>query len=430
MRYPKTVIGIRTHQWTDAEQNLYQELQDYFDNQDIFVVVDETKNTLELAQGIQKISLNKVYLQKSEVLDNHPHKLGWLCGDYFYYALADGVNADYYWLIEPDVAFTFKNVSEFFKKFQTARQDALLHNFSKAPDSWAWTHRARIIDNDVYQAFFPLSRLSFKAVSACKQERQAVTAYFSEHKIDLNNFPNDESLVATSLMKHNLSVEKLSAYWPDSFRYFSYRNAILGEGAKQLLPFNQVIHPYREAEHLGDWLANRLEKFLVDESFLGEIKRSVFADDEIEGILVRFQQRMSMSIRPKLEYWSAYKTAFAKIQKKFDEIANAHHQNVSYKSWIWRGNTLVLDATIYLNDADEQIQALEYMFDHGNVSCNMFTRKGDGRFIEILQSSYPHLQVVERKISFMSYSESSGVLDVELDRVLHIFIETLNKMID
>ncbi|TNG98675.1 hypothetical protein FHQ28_06925, partial [Pasteurellaceae bacterium USgator11] len=256
-----------------------------------------------MPQEIQKISLNKAYLNQNNILSEHPNSngLGWLCGDYFYYVFSENVIADYYWLIEPDVAFTFDNLSDFFAKFQTATQDAVLYNFAKAPESWAWTARAKVIHNDVYQAFFPLSRLSFRAISACKSERQKITDYFHKNNLNLSQYPNDESLVVTAVLKHKLSVEPLNKFWPDSFKYFSYRNAILGDNGKNILPVNQVIHPFRQPEYLGGLLSQVISPIPLTESMLDFIHRSTLGKEDIDRILKSIQKQAFKDITKALE---------------------------------------------------------------------------------------------------------------------------------
>lgn len=423
----KTVIGIRTHHWTEAEEILHTQLQQYFDSKDIFLVVDETKNTLEIPKHIQKISLNKDYLNHNKILASHPNPngLGWLCGDYFYYALADHIDADYYWLIEPDVAFTFDSLSEFFGKFQTATQDALLHNFAQAPASWAWTERAKTIHHDVYQAFFPLSRLSFKAVDACKQERQAVTAYFKDNNIALGQFPNDESLVATAVVKHGLKVEKLNYFWPNSFKYFTYRNTVLGNHAKNMLPSNQVIHPFRQPEYLGDQLTKQIQVIEPNHNISDLISRSIIDCQDIDDVMKKVEKKALSEIRLKLRSYATSKKIFLSIQKKFDAIAATPAKDISYKSWIWKNNTLVLDATAH---AINQVYTLEYIIENNTLSCNIFSRTGDNRITDILQKNHHNLQMVGNKFSLFHKINILNIEDSSFENEITIFKEIIRKI--
>lgn len=423
----KTIIGIRTHRWTEAEATLHKRLQQYFDSKDIFVVVDETKNVTEVPDDIQKVSLNKDYLYYNNLLDNHPtpNGLGWLCGDYFYYALADNTDADYYWLIEPDVAFTFDDLSEFFGKFQTATQDALLHNFAKAPESWAWTERAKAIHHDVYQAFFPLSRLSFRAVEACKQERQAVTAHFKHNDIALGQFPNDESLVATAVVKHGLEVEKLNFFWPNSFKYFTYRNAVLGDKAKNLLPLNQVIHPFRQPEYLGELLAKQIQSLEPNKNICDLISRSIIDSKDIDTIIAQIEQKALSEIRLHIDRYAANQKYFLSIQQTFDEIAALPSNNINYKSWIWKSHTLVLDATVLGNG---QTYTLEYIFGNNSLSCNVFSRSGDDEIFDIFRKNYANFEIIGNKISLFHNNEILKIKDEIIENSINIFQNIIKQI--
>ena len=424
----RTVIGIRTHNWTEAEELLYTQLQQHFNLEDIFIVIDETKSFVQTPDNIQKISLNKIYLNQNNLLDNHPNPngLGWLCGDYFYYALADHINADYYWLIEPDVAFTFDDLSDFFIKFKMATQDAFLYNFTKAPPSWAWTERAKTIHHDVYQAFFPLSRLSFRAITVCKQERQAVTAYFKNNNIALSQFPNDESLVATAVVKHQLETEKLNYFCPNSFKYFTYRNAILGDNAKNLLPSNQVIHPFRQPEYLGNILAKQIQPTELNKNIFELISKSIIDLTDIDKIMTQIEKKVLSEIRLQLEHHAVNQKFFLGIQKNFDKIANySNIKNISYKSWIWKGNTLVLDAKLHLNN---QTYTLEYIFENNTLSCNIFSRSGDNKILDIIIKNYPNFRIISNKISLFYYDDILKVTDEIIENSITIFNKLLKNI--
>lgn len=425
----KTVIGIRTHRWTETEEILHHQLQQYFNPKDIFVVIDEMKNVIEVPDYIQKVTLNKSYLNQNNILDNHPNPngLGWLCGDYFYYSLADYVDADYYWLIEPDVTFTFDDVSEFFAKFQTVIHDALLHNFSKAPASWAWTERAKVISHDVYQAFFPLSRLSFRALDACKKERQIVSMHFKNNGITLSQFPNDESLVATAVIKHGLRVEKLNSFWPNSFKYFTYRNTILGHHAKNLLPLNQVVHPFRHPKYLGDILANHIQPIEFSENISNMVSNFIIDPRDIDTVITQMEKKVLSEIRLQLERYSTSQKYFLSIQKKFDEIATSPFKNISYKSWIWKNNTLVLDAAVHSNN---QKYTLEYIFENNHLSCNIFSRSGDDEIFKIFEKNHPHFKRIGNKISLLHNDDFLQIKDETIENAIIIFKDFIKQIND
>ena len=222
----KTCIGIRTHRWGKGEETIYNQLLQYFSAENIFVVVDEIyKESIPVPNYINKISLSDNYLKLNGILSTHTTQrgLGWLCGDYFYYAMNDAVNAEYYWLIEPDVGFTFEDVSDFFRTFENNNKDALLSSYYKAPQNWMWKKSAELINKQAYKSFFPLTRLSKASILACKEARQDLTVRLGRGEYPIELYPNDEALVATVVgNKKELSISNFKEYFPHSFKYFTY----------------------------------------------------------------------------------------------------------------------------------------------------------------------------------------------------------------
>lgn len=70
-------------------KQLYFRLLEFFDAENVFVIVDEMVNNVKIPNYISKINWDISYLSKHHLLNyNHFNKgLGWLCGDYFYYWL-------------------------------------------------------------------------------------------------------------------------------------------------------------------------------------------------------------------------------------------------------------------------------------------------------------------------------------------------------
>lgn len=398
-----TVIAIRTHSWTDAEQDLYIKLLEYFSPENIFVVVDEIKKLVDVPDYIQKVSLNIEYLRNnvliSEIADS---PLGWWCGDYFYYAFLDAVEAKYYWLIEPDVSFTFQDLKDFFLKFENDDADAFLHNFSKADDSWYWTQRAKIIDENVYKSFFPLSRLSYRAILHCKQERQNISKYFFDNELSSNMYPNDESLVATVVMKSGLNIKPLNFFHPNSFLYFSYKKLILGENVKNLLPSNQVIHPFRQPEYLGCLLASDVEPMKLEDRWLELIGNAILSEKDINRVLCEIQEKFLSNVCSVIKSTMIHESIMTDVQRYFNYVSNLYsNEEVLYKSWKWEDATLVLDAYINSGDYMDNIYTLECVFNDNDVTCNVFVRKGDDSFIDFMIKKNPTASKIGDKLSLI-----------------------------
>lgn len=384
MKLDRTVVGIRTHQWTEAERSLYITLQQYFSERDIYAIVDETKQKVNIPNDIKKITLDKAFLENKGILSDHPNPkgIGWLCGDYFYYSFASEVDAVFYWLIEPDVGFNFDNITVFFQRYESVTQDALLYNFAQAAETWAWTNRAKLIASIPYQAFFPLSRLSRQAVLACLNERVALTRYFVQNNVDRYHYPNDESLVATAVVKHQLSVENLESIWEGAFNYFTYRNLVVGENALSLLPNNQVVHPYRPIRYVTDMLFGEINR-VVNQTLPKDIisKMSLHPDD-ISLIFADIRKNILQDTQTHMQKQAKYTAVFDFVYRSLNNFTKNTLENITYKVWIFKKYTLVLD--VYFQREQMYNYVIEYIFQNEKITCNIFFRKGNEKPIESL----------------------------------------------
>ncbi|MEG9499287.1 hypothetical protein [Mannheimia indoligenes] len=264
----KRVIGIRTNEWSNLEQNLYNQLLQYFSAQEIFVVIDESKKKVETPRYIQKIYWDTEFIKNNRLLDyNHFNRgIGWLAGDYFYYAFREKIESEYYWLVEPDVGFTFDHLSNFFSIFEAYNDDALLGNFGVREESDYWNKSANLISDETYGCLFPLSRLSGKAIDICKLERQRLSSLYSEKNafsyIDNPigvHFPNDEVLVATTLMREQYKITSFNKVMPYSFSYHQWFSI---PDKETLKPLNNVIHPIRPIAKFTDRISSEIIEHL------------------------------------------------------------------------------------------------------------------------------------------------------------------------
>lgn len=381
------VIGIRTHQWTSLENKLYTRLQQYFHPDNIFVIADETTNIVNTPTEIKKISLNIDLLNKLNILSSHPHPrgLGWLCGDYFYYAFANTINAQYYWLIEPDVDFTFQNISIFFKRYEYLTHDALLHNFEQAPESWHWTHKAKIIDQNPYQAFFPLSRLSRQAIDTCLAERQRISKIFQKKQLDLFLYPNDESLVATAMVKHCHSVSNLAHIKGsrNSFRHFTYAKPIVMPHGKNSLPRNQVIHPSRSPNQFANSLVAQIMKQENSLNKLADL--ATYQSRDVPEIIQHAQEIFSLQLSNILMGSLRLRLVIDLLQK-FIKQKSLQSKNCKMRLKQPDDRRVMLTATIHLNTGSNRIidtHILEWAIQDANLSCDLSTHKDNNNFLSL-----------------------------------------------
>lgn len=426
------VIGIRTHRWSDHENNLYIRLQQYFHPDNIFVIADETSSTVPTPSEIKKIPLNTELLNKLHILSSHPHPkgLGWLCGDYFYYAFANTIHAQYYWLIEPDVDFTFQNISTFFKRYEGLTYDALLHNFEPAPESWHWTKKAKIIDQTPYQAFFPLSRLSRQAINTCLAERQRIGKKFQQDQTDLFLYPNDESLVATAMVKHHHSVSNLAHIKGsrNSFKHFTYAKPIVMPNSKKVLPRNQVIHPSRSPNQFASSLVAQIMK---EQNSLNKlVDLAIYQFQDVPKIIQHAQEEFSLQLSDIL-LSSLRLRLMIDLLQTFIKKNSLQAKNCKMKLKQFGDRQVRLIANIYLGKSSNQTvdtHVLEWTIKNGNLSCNLFTCRGDDGFLVSLaiQQKHPYKNNGD-KVCLMTSSLDANDLESKIEDLLEFFIKEINS---
>ncbi|MDW7662838.1 MAG: hypothetical protein SCL54_15635 [Bacillota bacterium] len=214
---PKTVIGIRCHVISDVERNFYNAIKEMVSGDiEVFFVKDCCNNTagdfydqsfVEMSQSVSLIE--DLYF---------PENVGWLCGDYFYFALMNSVDADFYWLVEPDVKFS-DGASDFFLKFQDDSSDFLSIRFGRKDKNWYWFEFVSDYFDEVYGCSFPVTRMSKKAVEYVLEQRRRFTCLKKSNEI--SRFPNDESLVSTSIKNAGYKCRDVTSIYLADYSGFS-----------------------------------------------------------------------------------------------------------------------------------------------------------------------------------------------------------------
>lgn len=274
MENSKHVIGIRCHNFGDPERFLYQTLSLYFKQHAIYFVVDELKEPKQFPSDLNKVSLNMVFVESSALYA--PADMAWSCGDYFYYAFRKHVDADYYWLIEPDVLLNLSSIEAFFSFFENKHLDALVMHFSLANESWPWYESAKKIAYPAYKCFFPLTRLSKKSVDIMLAKRQQLSY---EHIIGglKGRFTNDEALLANVLMAAGIEPINLSSFFESKFNFFSnspFRNKNLSIEYCQ----EQILHPVKDIDFYKNALKNNIEDMFNKR--LDKIVKNIILDEQ------------------------------------------------------------------------------------------------------------------------------------------------------
>lgn len=275
----KQLIGIRCHNFGESEQFLYTVLLKYFQASRVFFIVDELKELKYFPSALNKVSLNLEFL-KDNALYSH-NQVAWACGDYFYYAFRQAVEADFYWLIEPDVLLNLDSVEAFFGFFAEQDAEALVMNFALAPQGWSWYESAQRLLDPPYTCFFPLTRLSKKAIDIMFAKRQAISFDFLTDK-SRAQFPNDEALLANALMAHGIELVNLTDYFPNNFDEFSigpFKNKELSTKYAK----NQIVHPVKDPDFYTGVFKKNID-LMFDKSLAHMLANTSLDDQELKAV--------------------------------------------------------------------------------------------------------------------------------------------------
>lgn len=150
-----------------------------------------------------------------------PPDAGWRCGDYGFYAARKRFpDASHFWMIEDDVRIS-GDISEFFSHFcGFPETDFLAANIGVADQNWWWHSHALARDIVPQKSFFPVIRLSSRAIDRLLEVRQQQARRWLRKSL----WPNDEVFVATTIKAAGLSFADLnglgnSFYDAETFGY-------------------------------------------------------------------------------------------------------------------------------------------------------------------------------------------------------------------
>lgn len=190
---------------------------------------------------------------------------GWRCGDYCYYAAAEGLaDLDRAWLVDADLWPSFADPAAFFGPLADIPADLLAPRFSVRGGEWFWSFAVRAVlgEGPVHGCLFPITRLTRRAIDLCRAARVeglARAAAEGPARTDAVPLPvpNDEGLVATTLARAGLDCRDLEAIMPGAFTAegFSWDAPLMPQEA--LLPelSGQILHPVAEAAEARPKLA-------------------------------------------------------------------------------------------------------------------------------------------------------------------------------
>lgn len=197
--FEQKIVVCRTH-FVDDDLVAFARSIDGRDGYRVVLAVDETQGGVD-TRGLEKVSLTReafeplgLYTEIGDVF--------WRCGDYaLYLARQRFPDCGTFWLIEYDVTINRAEPIEFFREIDGAHDhDFLATHFRKPEDWWSFRHAMEARSGDVYRCYFPLVRVSGRALDFARAERAAATSDMRRLAPgQRTEWPNDEAFVATVL---------------------------------------------------------------------------------------------------------------------------------------------------------------------------------------------------------------------------------------
>jgi hypothetical protein len=158
-------------------------------------------------------SLNLPYYTNS--MNTNFSQVMWNNGDYpFYYVKKFFPDYDYYWQIDYDVYLNGNSYKEFLKQYDNNDKDILVCHFRKEEYSsnWFWVKFIDWIYKEpiqLYGSFFPICRLSNKAIDFLYKKRIEQSEIFKNSKIKKKRWLNCEIFTPTELLNNGYTGEAL-----------------------------------------------------------------------------------------------------------------------------------------------------------------------------------------------------------------------------
>lgn len=263
-----TVIILRTHFIGDSERRFLQSLTGHSGLQ-VAVAVDETAGPVDVGE-YRKISVTAAACRQ---LGLHcPDDFAWRNGDYnLYLARRAFPKAQHFWMIEPDVEHSFASFEHLVALFdEMAEVDLLSSHLVPADREWYWQRTIKDHSVGVRRCFFPLIRMSSRAIDVCLEQRRKDR--LSPHARLF--WPNDEALVANAVTRAGMRVADLNSAGATIYseRSFGYE-PLDGDAEWFRGKPNQVYHPVlygdalrtrvaRQAAAMADPLPRRVRRKL------------------------------------------------------------------------------------------------------------------------------------------------------------------------
>ena len=219
-------------------------------------IVDERKGVATVPDWAAKVSLSERSCRELGLYC--PKDFAWRCGDYgLYLARHANPDVDRFWLIENDVRITGTDPADFFAFFAARDEDFLASYIGPAPTDWYWHDSLLSRDRTPHKCFFPLCRISARALDGLLAARQSHSCSWSRRRF----WPNDEGFVATGLIGDGFACADFNDFGRRFYDTSAFHFETIADG--DALPACQdavcLLHPVL----YGDALARKRARLLA-----------------------------------------------------------------------------------------------------------------------------------------------------------------------
>ncbi|MDJ0823597.1 MAG: hypothetical protein QNJ09_17540 [Paracoccaceae bacterium] len=196
----RTALLLRSHVMNDLVVDFYRQAERLKPaHVDVILCCDETNGTLPIPDGMRAFRHSTADIEPLGLLPFLRHKMLWYNGDYpIYFFFDQNPDYDLYLLIEYDVYFTDKALTQFFAHIDATRADFFGVNIHLAPSHWKWTEAALQYHDKAYGTFFPIIGLSNTAVATLFANRQRQAQLYIDKKTTM--WTHCEAYVPTEAM--------------------------------------------------------------------------------------------------------------------------------------------------------------------------------------------------------------------------------------
>mgnify|MGYP007101839765 CR=1 FL=1 len=265
MNTNKTLIFFSTHIINELIISEYKKLLNA-GNYDVIFAIDnsEQKFSADLDNPVQKLeffgneykcflfnenihkSLNLPYFTEKKINGSFKSNM-WYNGDYrFYYVRKYFPDFDYYWQVEYDIYCHGDSYKYFLDKYKDNPSDLIIQNKDRREipetENWYWVDKTDWIYKNakLYRSFYPLCRLSSRAVDFLYKRRLEHSEIYSQlEDKNSNRWIMCELFTATELLNNGYSCE----YFDE---YFYYKPEFdLNTIKIYLEPDNRLYHPVK-----------------------------------------------------------------------------------------------------------------------------------------------------------------------------------------